>query len=177
MSQAENLNTMSPSRRRVLAGLSVAAAPAVAAVDKSLGAVVPGDDPIYSAIERHKAAVQAFSDILTEQGKLETALPKERCQSDVHDVVETDDPLWIANQRAVDEVGDRVWECALALLDVRPTTTAGMVNLFRHVASGDGADFPDRVLFDDSNRAVDFSSALLLVAVEWLENGDPIAAA
>ena len=26
--------------------------------------------------------------------------------------------------------------------------------------------------FDDSNRAVDFSSALLLVAVEWLENGD-----
>jgi hypothetical protein len=77
----------------------------------------------------------------------------------------------------VDEVGDKVWECALALLDVRPTTTAGIVNLFRHVARGDEADFPDRVLFNDSDGAVDFSSALLLVAVEWLENGDPITAA
>jgi hypothetical protein len=70
MSQANQGNTMSPSRRTVLAGISVAVAPVAVAVDKSLGAVMPNVDPIYSAIERHKAAVQAFSDVLIEQGKL-----------------------------------------------------------------------------------------------------------
>jgi hypothetical protein len=179
MSQADSFTTTSPSRRTVLAGISVAVAPAVAAVDKSIGAVMPSVDPIYSAMERHKAAVRAFSDSLTEQSKLEKVLPRHLRQSRVdvsgERIVETDDPRWIANQRAVDEVGDKVFECALALLDVRPTTTAGMVNLFRHVVRGDEADFPSGVLFDDqddSDGGVDFSSALLLVAVEWLENGD-----
>jgi hypothetical protein len=59
MSQAENLNTMSPSRRTVLAGISVAVAPAVAAVDKSLGAVALGDDPIFAAIDQHRQAWRA----------------------------------------------------------------------------------------------------------------------
>jgi hypothetical protein len=162
----------------VLAGLSVAAA-SVAAVDK-LAAAVPGDDPIFAAIAAHKAAERAFSDTLTEQGKLETALPRQLRQTHItafeKSVVETDDPRWIANQRAVDETTDEVDRLALALLDIHPTTAAGMVSLFRHVAEGKESSFPNGLLWygqDDSEHDVDFSSALLLAAAEWIESGVP----
>lgn len=50
------------------------------------------------------------------------------------DIVKTDDPRWIANQRAVDKACDEGFDRALALLDVRPTTAAGLVTLLRYVA-------------------------------------------
>jgi hypothetical protein len=56
MSQAESRNTTNPSRRGVLAGISIAVAPAMAAVDKSLGAVALPDDPIFTAIDLHRKA-------------------------------------------------------------------------------------------------------------------------
>jgi hypothetical protein len=179
MSQADSPNTTSPSRRAVLAGLSLAT-PSVAAVDILLAARVPGDDPILAVIAAHKAAERAFSDTLTEQGKLETALPRQLRQTHItawdQSIVETDDPRWVAVQRAVDETGDEVYRLALALLDIQPTTAAGMVSLFRHVAEGKESGFPEFVLFDDqddSERGVDFSSALLKVSADWLDSGEP----
>jgi hypothetical protein len=58
MSQADSPNTTSPSRRTVLAGLSVATA-SVAAVDILLAARVPGDDPILAEIRREQNAADA----------------------------------------------------------------------------------------------------------------------
>jgi hypothetical protein len=59
MTKADSPNTTSPSRRTVLAGLSVAAA-SVAAVDILLAARVPGDDPIHSVIALHQEAWDAY---------------------------------------------------------------------------------------------------------------------
>jgi hypothetical protein len=50
-----------------------------------------------------------------------------------------------------------------------------MVSLFRHVAEGKESSFPNDLLWygqDDSEHDVDFSSALLLAAAEWIESGD-----
>jgi hypothetical protein len=60
MSQADSPNTTSPSRRAVLAGISVAAVPVAAAVDKSLGGVALTDDPIFALIEAHQADMLAM---------------------------------------------------------------------------------------------------------------------
>jgi hypothetical protein len=178
------LKMENPSRRAVLAGISVAAAPMVVAVDKSLGAVALSDDPIFAAIAAHKAAERAFSDILHEQSRLEGALPKSLRQSEItsfgEEIAPTDDPRWIANQRAVNEAGDEVYRVALTLLDIQPTTAAGMVSLFRYVADADESSFPCSVLWDDqddSEKGVDFSSALLLAAADWIESSDAPGAA
>jgi hypothetical protein len=56
---SQDRNTMSPSRRSMLAGISIAVAPAVAVADKSLGAIVPSDDPIFAVIAEHLEAVKA----------------------------------------------------------------------------------------------------------------------
>jgi hypothetical protein len=62
MSQAEKPNnTNHLSRRRALAGLSVAAAAGVAALPAGAAAEV---DPIFAAIERYKAAVRARGVVL-----------------------------------------------------------------------------------------------------------------
>jgi hypothetical protein len=77
-------------------------------------------------------------------------------------IVETDDPRWIANQRAVDHAPGKIFERALALLDVRPTTAAAIATLFRYVAAADELDFPENVLMDDqddSDDGVDFQTA------------------
>jgi hypothetical protein len=58
MTKADSPNTTSPSRRTVLAGLSVATA-SVAAVDILLAARVPGDDPILAVIRREQNAADA----------------------------------------------------------------------------------------------------------------------
>jgi hypothetical protein len=145
------------SRRGLLMGLAAAAVVPAPALTTALG----NADPILAVIAAHQAAMRAFSDTLTEEEKLEERLPAERRRSTSRYEVETDDPLWIANQRAWVESNDKLEECALAFLDVRPSA-AGMATLFRYVAAAD-----DWVL-----HGVDFQTALLLVAAGWLENLD-----
>ncbi len=173
------------SRRSILARASAAAAIAAghATVAPALTTALGNADPILAAIDAHQAAMRAFSDALTEQEKLYEELPRERRQSVINAsdgrLFETDDPRWIANQRAVDQAGDEVFEGALALLDVRPTTVAGMVTLFRYVASAEEADLPENVLLDgqdDSDDGVNFQTALLLTAAEWLEKAGSLRA-
>jgi hypothetical protein len=65
-------------------------------------------------------------------------------------------------------------DCAIALLDARQTTMAGLVSLLRYVAEGVEGAFPDSgVLLDDEDDEDDghsFSDALLLTVAGWLEN-------
>jgi hypothetical protein len=174
-------DTTSPSRRALLAG-----APAVAVAGLAAGTVVnvlaiaeakaSTLDPILAAIAAHKAASRAFSKAVRLQSRLECELPKERRQSDMDEAIETDDPRWIAAVRAVDETGDQVWERALELLNARPLTLSGMVALFRHVAEADEADLPSDVSFEDADRGLSFEGALLSVAADWLEQGEPLRA-
>jgi hypothetical protein len=178
MSQAENPHITNLSRRSVLAGISIAAAPAAAAVDKSLADGADAD-PIFALIEQHRAAEDAFGALLIEQSKLEVELPDDLQQSKitVHgaEIVETDDPRWIAAAQAswgASEEGDRA---ALALLDTEPTTAAGLAALLRYVYQyeADGGQWPDNVLNDDDaddEYGVSFSSVLLQHAADVIES-------
>jgi hypothetical protein len=153
------------SRRGLLMGLAASAAVPTPALTTAL----KNADPILAAIDAHKAAMRSFSDVVTEEEKLEERLPAERRRSTLSYEFETDDPLWIANKRAWVESNDHLEECALALLDNRPTTAAGMASLFLYVAGGEEWVFPDDVLMeDDSDDGVDFQTALLLTAAKWL---------
>jgi hypothetical protein len=62
-------------------------------------------DPIFAAIENHKTAIRSVEEVVSEHARLESILPREKRQSIVHTweekLVETDDPRWIENERAV----------------------------------------------------------------------------
>jgi hypothetical protein len=133
MSQADSPNTTSPSRRRVLAGISVAAAPMVAAVDKSLGAIVPGADPIFAAIRREqdaRAACRAADAALSRlEWRLERRFPDDAIV----------DATWCAKHR-YDEVEAAAgaatqawWEAQEALLQTQPTSVPGLFALLDHL--------------------------------------------
>src|SRR4029079_15508911 len=73
------------------AGASVVALPALAAASQP--------DPIYAAIEAHKAATAHIRKILDEQNAMEESLPEERLQSIINAIEEEiapgDPPEWI----------------------------------------------------------------------------------
>jgi hypothetical protein len=101
MSQAKNVNTTS--RRDVLAG--IATAPALSAPALAL---MSGPDPIFAAIERHKARNAAFSNAL--QGEPETASPE-------HDE-------WLRGEAAA---GDAEREASAEMVATVPTTLVGLL--------------------------------------------------
>jgi hypothetical protein len=86
---------------------------------------------------------------------LEDELPEEKRQSFVHvgqeKIVETDDPRWIASERAVLEGWDAVDQASFDLINVEPTTMAGIMALLRYAAefAGRGSTFPNAALDED----------------------------
>jgi hypothetical protein len=110
------------------------------------------EDPIFAAIERHRVAEREYGDILTEQGKLEQELPKHLQQSDIdvsgEHIVETDDPRWIAIERASWEACNKTVECGRDLTEMRPTTLDGVKALLRYMTDfiGDDLDVTNGVL-------------------------------
>jgi hypothetical protein len=105
---------------------------------------------IYAAIAAHMAAEQAFGAAINLREQLEKELPEDRRRStvdaDEEKIIETDDPRWIAAERAEWVAQEKEAECALALLEVRPTTLAGVATLLRYADECDGGrDWPDRV--------------------------------
>jgi hypothetical protein len=140
MSQADSRSTPipspKPSRRAVLAG--VAAAPALATPALALsGADRPreGGDPIFAAIERHKAAYR----IQMEAGRI-------RCHTiDAKWDPEYDPVKCEAAKEAYTAAADASDDAAAdALTTIRPTTMAGVLALLHHVeAFNAGAFFLD----------------------------------
>ena len=133
MSQADSPNTMSPSRRTVLAGISVAVAPAVPAVDKSLGAVALPDDPIFAVIKAHHQAMAH------EINCVEAA--------DV-DVEAVDGAEEAEVQQRMHEAYDLHHDAIVTLLTTDPTTLAGAVALLEYVGSPEYPDEATPLLFN-----------------------------
>jgi hypothetical protein len=151
--------------------------------DESRAGRCPVDDPIFAAIERHRIAERELGGVVTEQGKLEDELPKHLRQSDIrpacdiNTVVETDDPRWIAAERARVAASEKESECADALLEVRPTTLAGLMNLLRYADSCDaGRDWPDSVASAaaEALEQIVGADASAAKALEALTPGGPI---
>jgi hypothetical protein len=172
MAQA-NTDTSTTSRRRFLAiaGLaSAASATALAAAampvhqactaDDSalLQSAAARNDPIFAAIEAHKAA---FADVVTAidvHCVLESELPREKMRSHVtrweEKIVETDDPRWIESERAVIRAWEAEEDTAIALVCIQPTTKAGFFALIEHAIAhdGDGEGWPRDLESDDGAR-------------------------
>jgi hypothetical protein len=114
MSQADSPNTTSPSRRAVLAGISVAAVPIVAAVEKSVAGI--DADPIFAVLAEHRAAMKACLSASAISGNLVDHTPKWEA-------------AWPVTQAAI----KREHAALLAVLTSQPTTFAGAAALLDHV--------------------------------------------
>jgi hypothetical protein len=142
MPQANSRNTLIRSRRAVLAGAaavplasSLAALPATAAAaPPSIATTVV--DPIFAHLERLQATWVELDVVVGEYSDLQQLLPPEKRESENRGGELTinpgDDPRWIDNQRRYRDVNDAIDDRSRELLDVRPTTVAGVVALLRY---------------------------------------------
>jgi len=132
-------------------------------------AAAHGTDPIFAAIEAHKATRAHVKTVLDAHTILETELPRERRCSNVdaweETIVETDDPRWIECERAVMRAWDAEEEAAIALVCIQPTTRAGFLALIDHAVAydTDGHGWPSGVglIDDDGKRIRDWHQFLL----------------
>jgi hypothetical protein len=103
-------------RRAILAG--IATAPALAAPALALSSA--GPDPIFAAIERHRAAAEAHTATVDERAELEIArVPK-------------DDPRWRDFERRSEVIYDQLNEAGRQLFEA-PMSIAGLVALFEYM--------------------------------------------
>jgi hypothetical protein len=128
-------------------------------------AVAP--DPIFEAIEVHKAARRAAASVFDVHTMLEKELPRERRCSDVNvweeKIVETDDPRWIECERAVMKAWEAEDNAAIDLVCIQPTTRAGFLALLDHAVAydTDGHGWPRGLQSDDGKRTRDWHQFLL----------------
>jgi len=136
----------------------IAARRAVVTVDFLRGLAVPNQDPIFAAIGAHRAATAGVLAIIEAHNALETELPNDKRCSIVtvcgEEIVATDDPRWIDCQRAVVLAWKVQDEAAVALLNIRPTTLAGVTALLRYAveANVDDQVWPAELLTDDAGN-------------------------
>jgi hypothetical protein len=150
---------------------SANAAPVAAAYAASQGSSEA--DSIFAAIEAHKAASVAFARCISIHSKLEAALPKDRRRSNIdaheHKIVEADDPRWIESERSIDALGDVESDTACALVNVRPSTMAGVLALLNYAITADrdgetwGVD-----LQDDDGRSRSWHHFLIVMLADVL---------
>jgi hypothetical protein len=148
-------NSTSPGRR---AFLSSVAALSVAATITS-PAITLSPDPIFAAIEAHKAACVTMLKTLAVHSALDRELPADKCQSSVtawgETIVVTDDPRWIECERAVMRSYDYETDAACSLVSIVPTTMAGVVALLQYANSADtdGEAWPRELQSDDGSKS------------------------
>ena len=128
-------------------------------------------DPIFEAIEVHKAARLAFENAVSRSCALEQELPREKTRSWVtvweEEIVETDDPRWIDSVREVNRASEAATDAAYALANVAPTTMAGVVGLLQYAISFPAEEWPEGVQSDDDTDTRPWHTFLIemLIAV------------
>jgi hypothetical protein len=130
----------------------------LAFVDFFQALAVPNQDPIFAAIGAHRAATAGVHAVINAHDVLETELPIDKRRSNVtvwgEEIVESDDSRWIDCQRAVRLAFKTQDEAAVSLLNVRPTTMAGVTALLRYAveANVDDQVWPVELLTDDAGN-------------------------
>jgi hypothetical protein len=128
--------TISTSRRAVLAGAAALPALVVPAIAMSDVA-----DPIFAAIERNKTAYAEFERVCRHQEKLDDTIPEERRMrhyvSDRYnaEMIANDDPAWTKYQDAWFSTCDAADDRATDLLNIAPTSIAGVAALLDYTAA------------------------------------------
>lgn len=159
-----NNTTAAPVDRTRRRFITIAAGASIVSVGSLAAAAMPNAtpeanlapvDPIYAAIEDHKAARATWVKWVYAHGDLERELPCEKCQSrfDVWEekIVETDDPRWIECERAVIRTSDAEMDATIPLVNITPTTRSGIITLLQHAVSNDtdGEGWPRDLVGDD----------------------------
>ena len=125
-------NLTNTSRRGFLSTAAALAASAGVAIPANAANASEGD-PIFEAIEVHKAARLAFENAVSLGSALDEELPSEKTRSWItvweQTIVETDDPRWIDSVREVHRTSDAETDAACALASIAPTTMAGVVGV------------------------------------------------
>jgi hypothetical protein len=148
---------------------ALAASAAVAIPANAADASTP--DPIFEAIEVHKAARLAFENAVSRGSALEQELPGEKTRSWItvweEEIVETDDPRWIDSVREVHRASEAATDAAYAVANVAPTTMAGVVSLLQYAISFPPEEWPEGVECDDDPETRPWHSFLIetLIAV------------
>jgi hypothetical protein len=127
-------------RRAVLAG--AAAIPALA-----LPATAAQPDPIFAAIEKHRAA----HIVAMETGRVVSGTPDEA-------------PSYVVAEKKDREARTKAHEAAYALLDLRPATMAGILALLEYVE-----EFNAGNVWLESTRGLDRLAQWRSSAVDWPE--------
>jgi hypothetical protein len=129
------------------------------------------NDPIFDAIEVHRAARLAFENAVSRGSALEQKLPREKTRSWItvweEEIVETDDPRWIDSVREVNRVSEAATDAAYALANVAPTTMAGVVSLLQYAISFPPEEWPEGVGSDEDTETRPWHTFLIetLIAV------------
>jgi hypothetical protein len=148
------------------AGLPLPALPAATAQSSAAEA-----DPIFAAIEAHRAAIAAHDQAVGIENSLEESLPKEQRQSRMKvwekTIVGTDDPSWIAAVQTRWEASESMDDLAIDVLNTEPTTAAGVDALLRYFAGQEKELFPYEVSHDDGSEGA-FGAFLVRHAADAL---------
>ncbi|MCA1430208.1 MULTISPECIES: hypothetical protein [Bradyrhizobium] len=127
----------------------------------------PEVDPIFAVIEAHKAARATWIGWVDRHCALELELPQDKRQSRVNvwddEIIQTDDPRWIEAEREVHRTSDAEMDAACELVNVRPTTRAGLLALLNHAMlyDTDGEGWPRDLISDDGKRTRSWQTFLI----------------
>jgi len=137
-------------------GFLSTAAKLATSVTVAIPANASGADPIFEAIEVHKAARLAFENAVSRGSALEQELPREKTRSWItvweQTIVETDDLRWIDSVHEVHRTSDVETDAACALASIAPTTMAGVVGLLQYAISIRPEKWPEGVHSDDDTE-------------------------
>jgi hypothetical protein len=163
------MRAVSTRRRFLSTAVGIAAdSTALALADPVLAAA---NDPIFEAIEVHKAARLAFENAGSRGSALEQKLPSEKTRSWItvweEEIMETDDPRWIDSVREVHRTCEVATDAAYALVNVAPTTMAGVLGLLQYAISFPPEEWPEGVESDDDTETRPWHTFLIetLIAV------------
>lgn len=155
---------MFPPTRRTFIN-TIAALPIAAATSAAANRTPQAEaDPIFAGIEAHRRAIAAHSEAVDIEMALEISLPADRRRSRItrweKTIVEGDDPRWSVSEQARMAASNAMDDAAIDLLNIEPTTVAGIEALLRYFSDQDDAIFPDDVS-DDDESAEAFGACLV----------------
>ena len=144
------INNSSLSRRTLVTGsvaiagsAAVAVAPLVAAPVSTADPVYAArldregsPDPVFAAIKAHQKAVEAYNVAARDQDRLEREiLNNKRRTSRCDDIVQTDDPRWIAHIQELDRSAEAESDAERELASIVPSSMRGVLALLQYATT------------------------------------------
>jgi hypothetical protein len=150
MTQANRVHstppTNTPTSRRHFLSTAATLAAGGAALGLSIPPALATDDPIFVAIDAHKAAFARVIAAIDVDQAIEAAIPA-GMRLQIHKT----DERWLESGKAVSAAWDAEGDAAIELVNVHPTTLPGVMALLNYAISADrdGETWPRELLSDD----------------------------